>query len=449
MNTVHPPLTSGYPSSVTDRTAMTTPAESPHMGRLAAASSVGTTLEWYDFTIYNLMAALVFNSVFFPKFDPLTGTILAFSTYAVGYVSRPLGGFVFGHLGDKLGRRFVLVATLVMMGVATGLIGFLPGYASWGVWSPLLLVSLRFLQGAAIGGEWAGAVLLAMEHGAQDQRGRNGSFAQMGPSSGVLLGTGLITLLTLVMSPENFQSWGWRIPFLASAAIVVFGLWLRSGVEETPVFLELEAHHELAKTPLKEVFTHHWRRLLLAGGSRIGSDVLYALVVVFTLTYVTTVLHLSRPLALTATMIGAACNAVAVPFFGGLSDRLGRRPVYIAGALLAIVWAYVFFVLMSSAQPFQIVVAVVVGLLIHAMMFGPQAAFVTEQFPNRVRYAGSSLAYTLAGIVGGGFAPLIIATLYRSTGSTLSISIYVTIALCLTLISLFAARETAGRPLEN
>jgi metabolite-proton symporter len=426
-----------------------TALQSPRMGRLAAASSVGTTLEWYDFTIYNLMAALVFNAVFFPSFDPLTGTILAFSTYAVGYVSRPLGGFVFGHLGDKLGRRFVLVATLVMMGLATGMIGLLPGYASLGVWSPLLLVSLRFLQGAAIGGEWAGAVLLAMEHGAQDKRGRNGSFAQMGPSSGVLLGTGFITVLTLAMSPESFQAWGWRLPFLASAAIVVFGLWLRSGVQETPVFVELASHHALAEAPLKEVFTQHWRRLLLAGGSRIGSDVLYALVVVFTLTYVTTVLHLSRSLALTATMVGALGNAITVPLFGALSDRLGRRPVYIAGALLAVVWSFVYFVLMDSASPLAIVVAVVIGLQIHAMMFGPQAAFVTEQFPNRVRYAGSSLAYTLAGIVGGGFAPLIIATLFKSTGSTLWISVYVSIALGLTLISLFAARETARIPLEK
>ena len=422
---------------------------SPRMGRLAAASSVGTTLEWYDFTIYNLMAALVFNSVFFPSFDPLTGTILAFSTYAVGYISRPLGGFVFGHLGDKLGRRFVLAATLMMMGIATGLIGLLPGYASWGIWSPVLLVSLRFLQGAAIGGEWAGAVLLSMEHGTQHQRGRNASFAQVGPSCGTLLGTGFITLLTLFLSPEDFQSWGWRIPFLSSIVLVLFGLWLRWGVEETPVFLELEAQHDKAETPLKDVFTQHWRRLLIAGGSRIGSDVLYALVVVFTLTYVTTVLHLSRPLALTATMLGAACNAMAVPFFGSLSDRLGRRPVYIAGALLGMVWAYVFFGLMDSAQPVQICIAVVVGLVIHAMMYGPQAAFVTEQFPTRVRYAGSSLAYTLAGIVSGGFAPLIIATLFKSYGSTLAISLYVTAALCLTVVAVFVARETAKSPLET
>lgn len=421
----------------------------PGMGRLAAASTIGTTLEWYDFTVYNLMAALVFNAVFFPSFDPLTGTILAFSTYAVGYVSRPLGGVLFGHLGDKLGRRFVLVATLVLMGLATGLMGLLPTYISWGIWSPILLVALRFLQGAAIGGEWAGAVLLSMEHGEQHQRGRNASFTQVGPSCGTLLGTGFIAVVSLWLSPEDFQAWGWRIPFLSSVLLVVFGLWLRKGVEETPLFREMEARKSTARTPVKEVFVDHWRRLLMAGGVRIGSDVLYALVVVFTLTYVTSVLHLSRPLALTATMIGAACNAIAVPLFGSLSDKLGRRPVYIAGALLAVVWAFVFFRLMDSAQPLRIGAAVVVGLIIHAMMYGPQAAFVTEQFPTRVRYAGSSLAYTLAGIVGGGFAPLIIASLYKSYGSTLAISLYVSAAVALTLVALLAARETANKPLES
>lgn len=421
----------------------------PRMGRLAAASTIGTTLEWYDFTVYNLMAALVFNAVFFPSFDPLTGTILAFSTYAVGYVSRPLGGVLFGHLGDKLGRRFVLVATLILMGVATGLMGLLPTYMSWGIWSPILLVALRFAQGAAIGGEWAGAVLLSMEHGEQHQRGRNASFTQVGPSCGTLLGTGFIAVVSLWLSPEDFQAWGWRIPFLSSVLLVLFGLWLRKGVEETPLFKEMEARKSTAKTPIKEVFVDHWRRLLVAGGVRIGSDVLYALVVVFTLTYVTSVLHLSRPLALTATMIGAACNAIAVPLFGSLSDKLGRRPVYIAGALLAVVWAFVFFRLMDSAQPLRICAAVVVGLIIHAMMYGPQAAFVTEQFPTRVRYAGSSLAYTLAGIVGGGFAPLIIASLYKSYGSTLAISLYVSAAVALTLVALLVARETAKKPLES
>jgi metabolite-proton symporter len=424
-------------------------ASGKKMGRLAAASTIGTTLEWYDFTVYNLMAALVFNTIFFPSFDPLTGTILAFSTYAVGYISRPLGGMVFGHLGDKLGRRFVLVATLILMGVATGLMGLLPTYAALGIWSPILLVALRFVQGAAIGGEWAGAVLLSMEHGSQHQRGRNASFTQVGPSCGTLLGTGFIAIVSLSLSPEDFQSWGWRIPFLSSVLLVIFGLWLRRGVEETPVFKEIEAHNETAKTPIKEVFSNHWRRLLLAGGARVGSDVLYALVVVFTLTYVTTVLHLPRPLALTATMIGAALNAVCVPLFGILSDKIGRRPVYIGGALCAMVWAFVFFQLMDTAQPLLICLAVVVGLVIHAAMYGPQAAFVTEQFPTRVRYAGSSLAYTLAGIIGGGFAPLIIASLYKSYSSTFAVSLYVCAALAVTLIALICAKETAGKPLEK
>ncbi|MDW8844316.1 MFS transporter [Erwinia sp. MMLR14_017] len=416
-------------------------------GRLAAASSIGTALEWYDFTVYNIMAALVFNHVFFPSFDPIVGTILAFSTYAVGYISRPLGGFVFGHLGDVAGRKAVLIITLVIMGVTTALMGLLPGYAVWGVWSPVLLVALRFVQGIALGGEWAGAVLLSMEHGDDNKRGRNASFAQVGPSCGTLIGTGFITLVTVLMSGEQFQAWGWRIPFLLSLLLVMFGLWLRRGVEETPTFVAMQAAEKTTHTPLKEVFVRYPKQLLIAGGSRIGSDVLYALVVVFTLTYVTTVLHLPRPLALIATMLGAIGNAVTVPMFGALSDKWGRRPVYITGALLAIVWSFLFFVLLDSTQPVLIVLGVIGGLLIHAMMYGPQAAFVTEQFPSHVRYAGSSLAYTLAGIIGGGFAPLIITTLYKEMGSTLWVSLYVTLALTVTLIALWKAKETAHRPL--
>ncbi len=419
----------------------------PNTGRLAAASSIGTALEWYDFTVYNIMAALIFNHVFFPSFDPLVGTILAFSTYAVGYVSRPIGGMVFGHLGDVLGRKFVLVTTLVIMGVTTALMGLLPGYASWGIWSPLLLVTLRFIQGIALGGEWAGAVLLSMEHGKPEQRGRNASFAQVGPSCGTLIGTGIITLATVFLSADDFQQWGWRIPFVLSLVLVLFGLWLRRGVGETPEFLKLERSKNTTHTPIKEVFTQHLRPLLVAGGARIGSDVLYALVVVFTLTYVTTVLHLPRPLALTATMLGALGNAITVPMFGALSDKWGRRPVYIMGAVLAIVWSFVFFILLDSAHPVLICLAVIGGLQVHAIMYGPQAAFVTEQFPTRVRYAGSSLAYTRSGIVGGGSAPLIISSLYKEYSTTLAVSGYVTVTLLITLLAVFAAKETAKKPL--
>ena len=418
-------------------------------GRLASASMIGTSLEWYDFTVYNTLAALIFNHLFFPSVDPLAGTLLAFSTYAVGYVSRPLGGFFFGNLGDRVGRRAVLMLTLVLMGVTTALMGLLPTYASVGILSPILLVTLRFVQGIALGGEWAGAVLLAVEHGDQKKRGLNASWAQVGPSFGTLLGTAFIAVITLSVSSAAFLDWGWRVPFLASLLLVGFGIWVRSSVGETPAFEKLSEAHATAKVPVLEVFSQHWRRLVIAGGARIGSDVLYALLVVFTLTYVTTVLNLSRPLALTAVLAGTACNAATVPLFGALSDRFGRRPVYLGGVLAAIVWAFVFFTMMNTAQPFLIVLAVVIGLVIHAVMYGPQAAFVTEQFPTRVRYAGSSLAYTLAGILGGGFAPLIIVALFRATHHTMAVSLYVTGALVVTAIALLAARETAKHPLAE
>ncbi|WP_321845305.1 MFS transporter [Paraburkholderia bannensis] len=418
-------------------------------GRLATASMVGTSLEWYDFTVYNTLAALVFNHLFFPSVDPLAGTLLAFSTYAVGYVSRPLGGFIFGNLGDRVGRRAVLMLTLVLMGITTALMGVLPTYASVGILSPILLVSLRFVQGIALGGEWAGAVLLAVEHGDQKKRGLNASWAQVGPSFGTLLGTGFIALLTLAVAPDAFLSWGWRVPFLASLLLVGFGLWVRRSVGETPQFEKLNEAHATAQVPVAEVFSQHWRRLLIAGGARIGSDVLYALLVVFTLTYVTTVLDLSRSLALGAVLAGTACNAATVPLFGALSDRFGRRPVYLCGVLAAIVWAFGFFSLVNTSQPVLIVLAVMIGLVIHAVMYGPQAAFVTEQFPTRVRYAGSSLAYTLAGILGGGFAPLIIVALFRSWHATTAVSLYVSGALIVTSIALLAARETAHRPLDE
>jgi MFS family permease len=405
-------------------------------------------LEYYDFAIYNTLAALAFNKLFFPSFDPLTGTILAFSTFAVGYFSRPIGGVIFGHLGDRYGRRFVLVTTLIIMGVTTALIGALPTYATAGAASPVLLVALRFVQGAALGGEWAGAVLLSVEHGDHRRRGRNASWAQMGPSLGTLLATGTIAVVLSQLDSEAFLSWGWRLPFFASVLLVGFGLWIRAGVQETPLFRQLEREKTQARAPVGEVVRAHWRKLLLGGGARIGPDVLYSLAAVFSLSYLTTTIGVSRTLALIALSIGGACNALTIPLFGGLSDRYGRRVVYGAGVVCALALAFAFFPLLDTGSPVAITVAIAAALVVHAMMYGPQAAFIAEQFPTRVRYAGSSLAYTLAGIVGGGIAPVMFATLQKVYGTTLALSTYLAIALLITGAVLLVARERAGAKLE-
>ena len=418
------------------------------MARLASASIVGTMLEYYDFAIYNTLAALAFNRLFFPSFDPLTGTILAFSTFAVGYFSRPIGGVIFGHLGDRYGRRFVLVATLIVMGITTALIGALPTYAAAGVLSPVLLVALRFVQGAALGGEWAGAVLLSVEHGDHRQRGRNASWAQMGPSLGTLLATGSIAAVTVLLPDESFLSWGWRLPFFASVLLVGFGLWIRIGVQETPLFRRLEREKLQARAPVGEVVREHWRKLLLGGGVRIGPDVLYSLTAVFSLSYLTQTVGVSRTLALIALSIGGACNAVTIPIFGSLSDRYGRRVMYGVGVVCALGLAFAFFPLLDTGSPVAIALAISAALIVHAMMYGPQAAFIAEQFPTRVRYAGASLAYTLAGIVGGGIAPLMFATLQKTFGTTHALSAYLAVALLITGIVLLIARERAGESLD-
>lgn len=412
--------------------------------RLAAASMVGTALEWYDFMIYNTMAALIFNQVFFPSVDPMVGTLLAFSTYAVGYLSRPLGGVVFGRLGDKLGRRAVLVLTLSLMGVTTAAMAVLPGYATIGIWSPVLLVALRFVQGVALGGEWAGAVLLTVEHGRADRRGLNASWAQVGPAAGTLLSSAVIAAVTAALAEPDFLSWGWRVPFALSALLVLFGLWIRTTIDETPLFREMQARQETAKAPVGEVLRDHWRALLIAGAARIGPDVIYSLLVVFSVTYVTQVLHLPRSLALTALLCGAALNVVATPLFGALTDKVGRRPVYAGGLIASLVWGVLFFTLVDSRDTALIIVAVGVGMIFHAAMYAAQGSFITEQFAPRIRYTGSSIAYTFGSLAGGGaFAPLIMATVLQETAGTAGISIYVVVALLATGIGLACARETA------
>jgi len=413
-----------------------------NMKRLAFASIAGTALEYYDFAVYNTLAALVFNKLFFPAVDPLTGTLLAFATYWVGYLSRPFGGILFGNLGDRRGRRHVLVITLLVMGVCTTLIGLLPTYEAVGVLAPILLVTLRFVQGMALGGEWAGAVLLTVEHGTDQQRGRNASFAQMGPSTGVLIATGAMALITWLMPEDQLLDWGWRVPLLASVLLVAFGLWLRLGVPETPEFVALERAAQQSRAPIGEVVTGHWRRLLIAGGSRFGTDVMYSLISAFCVFYVTTILGMSRTLATVALAIGAFLNVVLIFAAGTLSDRFGRRVVYGLGAAAAAVWLCLLFPLLDSKSELAVIAAFASGLAVHAFMYGPQGAFIAEQFPVRVRYVGSSVAYTFAGVFAGGLAPLAFTRIYQASKETGGIVVYAGIALIITVVALLSSRHS-------
>lgn len=409
--------------------------------RAFVASLTGTALEWYDFAVYSAAAALVFGDLFFPSKDPFTGTLLAFSTYAVGYLSRPLGGFVFGRLGDVIGRKKVLIATLVLIGGATLLIGLLPTYATVGVAAPAALVLLRFAQGVGVGGEWGGAVLLSSEFGDPRRRGFYASAAQVGPPAGNLLANGVLAALGAALTEDQFLSWGWRVAFLLSGALVAFGLWVRAKLEETPVFKAMEAAQDRPEAPLREVFTTQPKALTAAILSRVAPDVLYAMFTVFVLTYATEELDMSRGSALTAVLIGSSLQIVLIPLAGALSDRVNRRLLYGGAAIAAGVWPFLFFPLVADGSWALLTLGVVGALVIHSLMYGPQAAFVAEQFSPRLRYTGSSLAYTLAGLIGGAIAPLLFTALLGTYHAWVPLAIYIAITAVVTVIGLWLGRD--------
>ncbi|MEI5097342.1 MFS transporter [Streptomyces sp. PmtG] len=435
--------------------APTAPAK---LRRIVAASLIGTTIEWYDFFLYGSAAALVFNELFFPTADPLTGTLIAFVTYAIGFLARPLGGVVFGHFGDKVGRKKLLVLSLLLMGGSTFAMGLLPTYAAIGVGAPILLTVLRLVQGFALGGEWGGAVLIVSEHGGPEHRGFWASWPQSGAPGGNLLATGVLALLAAVQSEAAFEAWGWRIPFLLSGVLVMIGLWIRISVSESPLFLEAQAKArakaaaadgEKEQAPVVEVFRDSWRQVLTAIGTRFGENISYYVLTSFVLVYVTKHLDLPKSTALNAVLIASAVHFAAIPAWGALSDRIGRRPVTLIGSVGMSLWAFAFFALVDSESFAVITVAVTVGLLLHGAMYGPQAAFISEMFDTKVRYSGASMGSQLASIVAGALAPIIAVELLKEYDSSTPVALYVCLATVVTTVTVALARETRGRDLAR
>lgn len=430
---------------------MPDPAPQPSsVRRVVLASFVGTTIEWYDFFLYGTFAALVFNRLFFPTIELEKGTIAAFATYAVGFFARPLGGVIFGHFGDRLGRKSMLVITLMMMGMATFLIGVLPTYAQAGVVAPALLVVLRFVQGLGVGGEWGGAVLMAVEHGHAGQRGFRASWVQAGVPIGLMLATMAYRITQSSLSESQFLSWGWRVPFLLGILLMGVGLFIRLHVLESPVFAQMKAEPADAKPPIVELLRRHPRNVLVAMGARFAENAYFYIFSIFVLTYATQKLGMKQPDVLDGVLIGSAMQFILVPTFGALSDRIGRRPVYLGGTFFLALFAFPFFWLVDLNTKHMVWLAITVGLMGHAALYGPQAAFFSELFGTSVRYTGASLGYQLASPLAGGLAPLIAAALLKwSGGKPWPVAVYLIGMATITLVSVWLAEETHRSDLQR
>jgi metabolite-proton symporter len=419
------------------------------MRTIAGASLVGTAIEAFDFVLYGTTAALVFNKVFFPSVDPLIGTLAAFATFGVGFLARPVGGLVFGHYGDKLGRKAMLIITLLLMGGATFLIGLLPTYESVGILAPILLVLLRLIQGFAVGGEWGGAVLMATEHAPKEKRGFYGAWPQIGFSAGLLMSTIIIAVVSSTTSEAAFLSWGWRIPFLFSIVLVAVGLYIRVKIAETPAFSRLEETHSHAKLPAIDAVRNHPREIVLAIGMRFSENITFYMVNVFALAYATEELGIPRTTMLIGVCVGAALGFVVIPFYGHLSDRVGRRRVYLTGAVASVVLAFVFFGLLQTESLVLIVLAYVLVMnTAHDAQYGAQAAFFSEFFSTRVRYSGMSISAQVGGVLAGGFAPFIATALLAAGGGSIKYVLVYFAGMCaVSAVAAYLARETYQRDL--
>lgn len=412
------------------------------VGRVVLASFIGTTIEWYDFFIYGTAAALVFNRLFFPEFDELTGTMFAYATFAIGFFARPIGGIVFGHFGDRLGRKTMLVTTLTIMGVATFLIGLLPTYETAGILAPISLVVLRFVQGLGVGGEWGGAVLMAVEHGHRGRRGLYGSWVQAGVPVGLLLATAIFAIFSSLPDAQ-FVAWGWRVPFLLGIVLLGVGMFIRVRIMESPLFANIKSKQLLPPLPVLEVLRKHPGNVLLAMGARFAENASFYIFSVFVISYATRTLHLPKNTILTGIWLAAAVQFFAIPTFGHLSDRCGRRPVYLGGALFILLFSFPFFWLVNTQVNYLVWLAIILGLAGHSAMYGPQAAFFSELFGTNVRYTGASLGYQVASPLAGGLAPLIATKLLAVGGGDPSlVAVYMIVTGVITLVAVYFASET-------
>ena len=427
-----------------------------NMRRVALTSLAGTSIEWYDFFLYGTAAAVIFPKAFFPQdLPPMVLLIISFSTFAVGFVARPLGGVVFGHFGDQVGRKRTLVVALMMMGVATTLIGLLPTYQSIGIAAPLMLVALRFIQGLAVGGQWGGAMLLVTESAPSEKRGWYGAYAQAGAAVGVILANLAFLSVSTSMSDEAFIEWGWRLPFIASIVLIGISLYVQLSMEDTEAFKALKAAQAEAgeqtavpKSPVLEAIRRYPRRIMLAAGAFLSVQVTFYILIAFVIAYGlnSPSVELTRDEMLTSVLIAAAAMIPALFYFSGMSDRVGRKQIYRWGAILTGVWGFALFPLIDTGNPSMITLAVTVGMIFLGMQYGPQAAYFTELFSTEVRYSGASLGYQIGAILGGALAPTIAVLLWTELG-IFYVSLYILLAASLTLWSLSQLEETGGRSL--
>jgi metabolite-proton symporter len=432
-----------------DHTKLSDEEHHRQLKRAVIASTIGTTIEWYDFFLYSTVTGLVFAKLYFPESEPLMGTLQAFMVYAVGFAARPIGAAIFGHYGDRIGRKATLVATLLLMGVATFLVALVPTYESIGIWGAVLLTVLRFIQGIGVGGEWGGSVLLAMEWARTNHhRGYIAAWPQFGVPAGLFLANAAVLVFSAI-SGDAFLDWGWRIPFLLSIFLIAVGLYIRLGILETPTFSKLVTEKKVERQPVLEAIRKHPKEILLSALLRMGEQAPFYVFTAFVFSYGTTALGVSRDFLLTAVLVAALVSFVTIPLSGHLSDRIGRKKMYMIGAALTGVFAFVYFGMLDTKDSTLIFIAIVLSLVPHDMMYGPQAALIAEAFTGRVRYSGSSLGYQLASLIAGGPAPMIAAALFAGFGTGTAIAFYVAACAVCSLIATAMLKDYTGKDIHH